>query len=1466
MSKINAVRIINLNYNNNSIRISDEIFQMGGKSTLMSLRNGGGKTVFVQMITAPFVHKQYRKTKDRPFESYFTSSTPTFIIVEWALDHGAGYCLTGMMIRRSQISEEQSSEPLEIINFISEYTERCEQDIYNIPVVEKLKNEVSLKSFNACRQLFESYKKDSDKKFYYYDMNNYSQQKQYFNKLEEYKIYYKEWEDIIRRVNAKESGLSELFSDCKNEKELLEKWFIETIGKKLNHEQDRMKEFQNIIEKYVHMYKDNKSKIERRDTIMCFKEDMDKVLENAHEYQKMEADVALSESYIACIIRELTYIEEELKSKLMELDIKEQECRDGVARYYYEKLSSEYHKLNDELGIVIRKKELIDIEREQLRETQAEVEKNMHILECAKQQQEVDECRGEYELITQKIDVLKKDEKELEPERQKIGAFLKQQYINKLGNLNEAIFHKNTERHEYEEKCQHYSQKVGDYILKIDKLRSDIVRLSERINNFSQREDEYNKRYKEAFSRNIMGEYEAGLLEIRKNEYDKELTNLTREIAAHINEQQQKEEKKKICERDKEDKRKEKEKNEIECKLMENELEQLKSQLDERRNIMLYLDADSTLVWNHEKLLEIADRKMADIDRSKQTLINEEKELQKEWKKLTSGEVLELPQNFMELLLELDIKPVYGMQWLEKNGKSKEENVKIIRRHPFLPYSLILSQGAIEKIEKNKKDIYTSYPIPIIPRETLDDELLNEDRSIIKLQSVCFYVWFNEKLLDEEALKLMIAKLEQDIKKKKEQIVQRSREYNEYSERRSKLLQQTVTKEMLEEKEKQIAETEEHIEILIKEINEIDVYTRQLNDDLLQLADLIRDKKIYKNKCEDRTEEFNLFCTYYEEYLENRNEKESREREVSNNEYNKKQVEELLEKYKNNVVITKETLRSLEEQTGRAKEKLLKYNVYNEDEGMGVELTFEAAEARYEAITTNMSMELQEIEKKQQKEARKLTKAQEDLTKMVKKYQLATESFRNVTYNDIEYSHYETSLEDNQKKLKKFDNSWNEEYKNAEVLKKEMDIKKREIKEKCSSDEPMPKSEISTINFEEEINKLNHCMSEIRKEYRQTEAHKDSINHNLAALSEYQFFKVVSDVELGEKIIEFDDKKLREYVGTTKRDYTNCKDNLKKKKDKIEADINFLLRKDMYQEDYYRKPLEAILSVTEQAVLVLAQINTTLQSYDSQMAKLAVDIAIVEKEKEKIKGLLEDYVKEVHSNMAQIDNNSTITIRERPIKMLRLNIPDWETNEGLYNQRLDDLMSELTQNGIEIYERNENAINYFSSRVTTKYLYDTVVGIGNIQIKLYKIEEQREYPITWAEVAKNSGGEGFLSAFVILSSLLQYMRRDDTDIFADRNEGKVLVMDNPFAQTNAVHLLKPLMDMAKKTNTQLICLSGLGGDSIYGRFDNIYVLNLVNANLRGGMQYLRGKHTKGSEEETMVSSHIEVLEQQALLF
>ena len=138
MSKINAIRLINLNYNNDSIRIADETFRMNGENTLLSLRNGGGKTVLVQMMTAPFVHKRYRDTKDRPFESYFQTNKPTFILVEWELDAKEGYVLTGMMVRKNQnVSELQNPERLEIIQFISYYRENCERDLYHFPVIDK---------------------------------------------------------------------------------------------------------------------------------------------------------------------------------------------------------------------------------------------------------------------------------------------------------------------------------------------------------------------------------------------------------------------------------------------------------------------------------------------------------------------------------------------------------------------------------------------------------------------------------------------------------------------------------------------------------------------------------------------------------------------------------------------------------------------------------------------------------------------------------------------------------------------------------------------------------------------------------------------------------------------------------------------------------------------------------------------------------------------------------------------------------------------------------------------------------------------------------------------------------------------------------------------------------------------------------------------------------------------------------
>ena len=131
---------------------------------------------------------------------------------------------------------------------------------------------------------------------------------------------------------------------------------------------------------------------------------------------------------------------------------------------------------------------------------------------------------------------------------------------------------------------------------------------------------------------------------------------------------------------------------------------------------------------------------------------------------------------------------------------------------------------------------------------------------------------------------------------------------------------------------------------------------------------------------------------------------------------------------------------------------------------------------------------------------------------------------------------------------------------------------------------------------------------------------------------------------LQEAVERLSREELRRRKGTLLRDYNNCQERRQQQKDQLTGLLNQMVRKEAFAEDFYRKPIEAMLSLTDHAGQVLRQLHTTLQSYESLMEKLEVDISLVEKEKEKIVELLEDYVKELNSKgydvvVAALDGN-----------------------------------------------------------------------------------------------------------------------------------------------------------------------------------------------------------------------------------
>lgn len=1539
MSKINAVRLINLNYNNNAIRISDETFHMNGESTLLSLRNGGGKSVLVQMMMAPFVHKRYRDAKERPFESYFTTAKPTFILVEWVLDHGAGYVMAGMMVRRRQEISADSNEELEIIQFVSEYRSSCPYDIYHLPVVEKRKKEMVLKNFASCRQLFDSYKKDPSVKFFSYDMNNSAQSRQYFDKLMEYQINYKEWETIMKKVNLKESGLSDLFADCRDEKGLVEKWLLDAVASKLNKDRDRMKEFQNILEKYVCQYKDNRSKIQRRDIIRRFSEESQGVMETAKHYEAVEKELQLQQEQIGIFLWQLGEAKNSAQTSCAGIQAKKQQILADMEYLKYQQISKAVYEAMDAERFCRADREMVQLERDEKEQEYEQTKHTLHLLDCARQQMELEGQAAECAQYEQQLAVLNQKEQDFGEERSRIGYTLRIYYEARVKAQQEQAALEGEKLLQLKTQIAEEDEKAEKYRAAVLKLSTSIGSVQAGIQEYDTKEETYNKRYEPGFIRNILGEYEPAALEIRLQEYAKELEGMKKSYqqmqkAAEEGSWTQKE-----YERNLEDARQEKMQKEQELKHAKEVCSQYEQELKERRKLLRYFGLEEAVLYDMEKILHAAGRRLSEIEWAKRNLEKEEDQLQKEYQRLTQGRVLELPEAFEKLLEGLGISYVYGMEWLKKNRYTEQENQKLVRGYPFLPYALLLSGRDMEKLRQVKEMNlpYTSFPIPLMVREQLERTEGGENQPVLDLADVSFYMLFNEHLLNEEKLKQMAEEKERQIAKKKEQIQLRREEYESYFEKKEQLRSQSVTKELqaqAEKKQEQITgELEKLAQKILKQKEEAERLAAKLRKLQQQIQDTIRQQSEKGRRLDDLKE----LQEAYQSYLKDKQQFQALQQELSMTKEKERLASGTAGKLRERARKQEIELERLKRLAEELAEKAACYEQYERTElPEQKEHTIDRIkelENRYQAITSQISLRQQEIERLLQGAREKERRMERELARRQKKYRLSDGEWKQTVYDAKaeEYQEQLLAVREQQYELKKA--QWNEADKNAALASQRLEQQKKTMMEKCSQSQPLPKDEIQPVDFEAEMEKKDYQRRELEQAEQSEQKRAGWYDENLTALAEYTEFMPKDEQKLWEFIAhgrELDaveglqeagaapeeteasaqeisgtwkkeyftqnmlqsrlqaaserkcelqmiaalqeaverlsGEELRRKKGMLVRDYNQCLAHRQKQKDDLTGLLNQMVRREIFAEDFYRKPIEAMLTLTDHAGQVLRQLWTTLQSYESLMEKIQVDISVVEEEKERIAELLCEYVHEVHQNLDRIDSNSTIPIRDKTVKMLKITLPDWQENESLYQVRIQDFMDEVTQKGIELLEQNENAQEYLGTRMTTKNLYDVVVGIENVQIRLHKVEEQRQYEIAWSQVARNSGGEGFLSAFIILSSLLYYMRKDDSDLFADHNEGKVLLMDNPFAQTNASHLLKPLMDMAKKTNTQLICLSGLGGESIYNRFDNIYVLNLIAANLRNGTQYLKAEHMRGDDTETMFVSQIEVLGQQELMF
>ena len=1459
MSKIRAVRLININYNHDTIRISDETLHFNGESTLISLQNGGGKSVLVQMLCAPFVQKRFRNVKDRPFASYFRTPQPSFILVEWQLEQGGGCLLTGMMVRKSQ--DMDTGEELDIVNFLSEYRSPCMRDIHHLPVIEKTRTEVRLKSYAACRQLFEMFRREPDRKFLSYDMGSSAQAKQYFTKLMEYGIDYREWQNIIRKVNEEESGLSKLFADCKDEKGLVEKWFLDAIESKLNKEQNRMSEFRNILEKYVCLYRDNRTKIERKGEIRRFEEEAVKIEAQAEAYRSVSADAAAKRNQLVCYRGEMLRLGEEAAQEIVRETAEIEALAQEIRQVEYQRYSAQHYREADacetwEMRFAAAEKSIAAWE-----EKRVAWQKRRQVLELAQEQEKLSEEEIQLEKIVQSLDVCRREEKELGPERDYLGYWLRIHYEGEIEEERGRAKRLEAQLAEMQGREKEARAQAG----KVEQQRVNAAQeegaLREATAGYSHAEDRYAERWQVPLVRNIVGEYEPGKLQAMEAEI--------RDAAAACGEEQRRGKERLAqvgmeimrAEREMEMFRQQETEKKAELGKAQEVLQAYEEELAYRRRALQYLDMASTeeVLFDEARLLAAAEGKLQELAEILRRLTLEEKKCRDELENLKTGRNITLPPGLQEMFENLGIHIVYGMEWLKRNGFSEEENLALVEKNPFLPYALVLSDTELRHLQQAPPTVFTSAPVPLVTRESLAQE---EDSDASLAGNVHFYMLFNKNLLNEEKLCRLLAEKEAELARRQKEMAGRRAEQEDYVKLRDKLREQKVTQQRYRAAQSEIADLAEACEKLGKSIVQANSALLDLHQEEKSLGEELRTLEKEAEKRERQAEELRELTKAYCAYLEEKARLVKCEEKIAALLQQKEEVQAALDQLALGIRTMErrgeDSLRRLKE----LQQAHLSFVMYKEAAKPSalkdLAKDFAVFRARYQAITEKVSRREQELEEQQKLAAGRVREAEEKLQRLADKYELESQEWRGVLYSAAEEEQAGKEEKACRERLREEEKKRNDIDKEIALAKQRIEQNKREMKRDCEKEEPLPREAIPVLDHGMRKVELLQQKGRRQKDREAWTERRQCYESILTTLAEYETEEPQEEVTFEEDFAHAEAADLRSFTGRLQQRYRKSCDDRTRAREKLTQILNGTARLEAFQKDFFRKPIETLLACVEDAAKVLRQLAVIRQSYGDLMEKLLVDIAMVEEEKRQIVALLQDYVREVHAQMGKIDSNSSITVRGRSIKMLRLELPDWSENESTYRFHIEEKVEELTKRGIELLEKEDSLHDFLGRQLTTRELYESVIGIANIHIELFKIEAQRERRITWSEVASNSGGEGFLSAFVILASLLHYMRRDETDIFAERNEGKVLLMDNPFAQTNASHLLKPLMEVAKKNNTQLICLTGLGGESIYNRFDNIYVLNLVDSRLNR-VQYLKSQQIAGKTPDTALSlARIEV--------
>lgn len=1429
MPKVNRVRIVNFSYNNNNRHIVDECFDFyGGENALLSLANGGGKSVLVQAMLQPILPKV--SLLGRKFGDFFIAKrTPSYIMTEWKLDDEAGYLLTGIAVT-SRVShstnEEEENIDIRYFTFLSAYEEANHFDIKHIPVTEQVGSSVRIASYNEFKKLLQKESGRNHSEIFVYDSAR-EEQSQYDRKLNSYSISKEEWKELIVNINEAEHGVSEVFSECKTSRKVMEQWIIKYIEKVLNKSSDSgvtdHKKLETMMAQVAQSLVDNENHIREYNAIEGFNRELGMIYNDAKAVlSQLDREDQLKKD-ISGGYQVLKSEEDRLSQELINIENRLKELGEELDFIILEEKSQEIYQYTEQVEAVDKRLyELGESIKEQKLQLEGKIYKR-DLQKAAEKYSNIHQKEKAIAELQQRLDNVSKDQEELLRNLNQIKYALKVAYYGQILSIKKEIDGANIDLKSVLDGIEKNKSEMAECQVQIDKQNKEIGGVDKEIVIFEKEEPEIlaslgiqifrNPLLKELDQQDIMKveerlskEYQEMemLLNGRRNEADK--------LKDTLNELRQSKE--------------ELSKRNTELKVEESGIAaRVKSFEEEKQRVLdalKRLNINTEYLFDTAYLVNAAKEYMNDWENKSYHLKMEISELEKQIHGIENG-VSYLPASLTSLLEEHNLPCYTGEKYLREINE--EDKKRLLLENPLLPYALIATEKEIALIEQLASDMELSQIIPVVRHNQKEQRMdpgheniqfITSSRSI-SLDNKDTDAFVNRLIgkKDDSMLELqraaeVIARVNHD-----DQIIMNfswtEKQVNELEQERRK-------------NEEKINKNNEATQACIRQIEDIDRQQEELTVQIEGIKDELSVKQ-------SRIKGFDAYLVKNSRYMENVHLHNEIQSKINSQSAARKKHEE----DKARLEIKEKELRNLINGKNRnqkdIEDKLTEVADAAEVEIMDASIP--ELEGKFEANKKQQNNEIADLSER----IKGLKKDIQSDEKDIRKWKLETEEYKNIEYSESVEAELETQcgkLEEEIEGLKKDETEHS--------LKKSRLSERIKVANEALGGKPIVPVESIRGNFakrreeanrERNINKdrnkkVYEDKLELARLISKTESEIKGIQYirsktKQTDIKQKTFYEVKASIdsileeygnlrhESNESIQRFSKSSSKFVSFYSTSEEGTVKEAVKGLQVQIET-LDRSYEKYYYlteRMDYYFEQLSQILKIME---------NKMLQLEHSQ--KDLTEHAFVEASR-------------IYHEIPKISENSAVEIDGVRKRVLEIQY-DEMGNELQAREKMKMYIQDSLQSLIKLIKGNEDDNKLrrdIEKYMSTKELLNIISSLENCKIRAYKVDlnEKNRRMMLWEDIIiKNSGGEKFVAYFSLLVALISYSRKQikGYDAFKRKEESKVLIMDNPFGPITSGHLLKPMFDIARKYNTQLICLSDIKQGSVVNSFDLIYMIKI----------------------------------------